>query len=334
VLDLQPLLTVARNAARSASAVCLAVLEETPERPEAMSKPGREPVTIADYASQAVILEAVSSAFPGHRVISEEGSDHFRDNAGPDGAAEIERLVRQSLGRPVTLAEILRWIDHTGGDREPTWAIDPIDGTKGFLRRDQFAVAIGLMRDGAAVAGVLGCPNLPVDPSDPGGRRGVLFWGGPGMGAFAEPIAGGTPQPIVVSREADPGAVRVLGSVEAAHGDPALVRSLIDEARIGGDMVRIDSQAKYGAVAAGWAEVYVRPRKRAEYREKVWDHAAGAAVVAGAGGRVTDLDGAELDFSLGSRLEENRGIVASNGLVHEIVLEGLRRAETRGPKAG
>jgi 3'(2'), 5'-bisphosphate nucleotidase len=131
-----------------------------------------------------------------------------------------------------------------------------------------------------------------------------------------------------VSSRAEPGGIRVLGSVESAHGDPALVSAVIGEAGFGGGMVRIDSQVKYGAVADGVAEVYLRPRNHPEYRERIWDHAAGAALVAAAGGRVTDLDGAALDFSTGARLEANRGVLATNGPAHHLVLEALRRVES------
>ena len=51
------------------------------------------------------------------------------------------------------------------------WTLDPIDGTKGFLRGDQYAVALGLIDDGEVILGVLGCPNLP--NSD--GSRGAIF---------------------------------------------------------------------------------------------------------------------------------------------------------------
>jgi 3'(2'), 5'-bisphosphate nucleotidase len=87
--------------------------------------------------------------------------------------------------------------------------------------------------------------------------------------------------------------------------------------------VRIDSQAKYAAVAAGLGETYIRPRSREDWRERVWDHAAGAAIVIGAGGRVSDLDGKDLDFTVGPTLEANRGVVATNGLVHDLVLGAL-----------
>ena len=129
-----------------------------------------------------------------------------------------------------------------------------------------------------------------------------------------------------MSAVGDAAGVRVLGSVESAHGDPAVLQAVIDRAGLGGGWVRLDSQVKYGAVASGMAEVYLRPRSRPDYRDCIWDHAAGAAVVEAAGGRVTDLDGRTLDFSLGARLEANRGVLVSNGRVHDLVLEALAAA--------
>jgi 3'(2'), 5'-bisphosphate nucleotidase len=323
---LTDLLAVARRAARTAAAVCLGVLEEAPSAPDAMAKLGKEPVTVADYGSQAVILEAVAAAFPGHGVVAEEGAAHFAEHAGEDASQQIVRLVGRALGRTVALGEVLGWIDHRGGDGPYTWVIDPIDGTKGFLRRDQFAVAVGVLHEGAPVVGVLACPHLPLDLADPAAPRGLLFWGGSGLGAFAEGLEGGLSRPVMVSEVDAPGGVRVLGSVESAHGDPALLQAVIERAGLGGGWVRLDSQVKYGAVAAGMAEVYLRPRSRPDYRDCIWDHAAGAAVVEAAGGRVSDLDGRPLDFSLGSRLEANRGVLATNGRVHDLVLEALAAA--------
>jgi len=320
------ILDVARGAVRSAAGVCLGVLAEAPEAPDSMAKLGREPVTVADYGSQAVILEAVGGAFPDHEVVAEECAELLL--AEGEAAERVVRLTARALGREVGLEDLVAWIDHRGGDDEPTWAIDPIDGTKGFLRREQFAIAVGLVVGGEPVAGVLGCPHFPIDGRDPQRGTGVLYWGVVGEGAFAEPLHGGPVRRVSVSSRSDAGGVRVLGSVESSHGDPALVRAVIAEAGLGGGMVRIDSQVKYGAVADGVAEVYLRPRNRPEYRERIWDHAAGAAIVTAAGGRVTDLDGAALDFSTGSRLEANRGVVATNGAVHDLVLEALRTVES------
>jgi 3'(2'), 5'-bisphosphate nucleotidase len=89
--------------------------------------------------------------------------------------------------------------------------------------------------------------------------------------------------------------------------------------------VRLDSQAKYGVVARGDAAIYLRlpSPKQPDYREKIWDHAAGSLIVEEAGGRVTDAQGAELDFGQSHRLENNRGIVASNGQLHTVILDTI-----------
>lgn len=326
--SLDAVLLTAMEGGRRAAHVCRAVLAEAPDTPDAMAKLGKEPVTVADYGSQAVILEAVARAFPNHGVISEEGSAHLREASADDGAEQIIRIASAALGREVDFEQVCDWIDHAGvKGAEYTWAIDPIDGTKGFLRREQYAVAIGILRNGLPWAGVMVCPNLPVDLEQPDGQRGVMYVAGQGMGTRRIPIDGGLEVSATVSTAANPADWRVLGSVESAHGDPALVLAMMKQAGVGGGFVRYDSQVKYGVVAEGAAEIYVRPRSHPEYRENIWDHAAGVIVCQEAGGRVTDLDGAELNFTKGRKLEQNRGILATAGAgVHEAVLEALRLA--------
>jgi 3'(2'), 5'-bisphosphate nucleotidase len=79
-------------------------------------------------------------------------------------------------------------------------------------------------------------------------------------------------------------------------------------------------------LAAGVGDVLVRliSPSRPDYRERIWDQAAGMIIVTEAGGRVTDLDGQPLDFSCGRTLAKNRGILATNGLLHVTILEALR----------
>jgi 3'(2'), 5'-bisphosphate nucleotidase len=88
----------------------------------------------------------------------------------------------------------------------------------------------------------------------------------------------------------------------------------------------MDSQAKYAVLAAGEGDVLLRliSPSRPDYREKIWDQAAGSIVVTEAGGRISDLDGRSLDFSHGRTLATNRGIVATNGRLHDQILNGLR----------
>ena len=87
----------------------------------------------------------------------------------------------------------------------------------------------------------------------------------------------------------------------------------------------MDSQAKYALLASGKAELFLRPPPPESPGEgaKIWDHAAGSLIVHEAGGRVTDLDGRPLDFGSGRTLSRNRGVVASNGRIHDEALSVL-----------
>ena len=122
----------------------------------------------------------------------------------------------------------------------------------------------------------------------------------------------------------------VCESVVAAHAAHSVQAGIARRLGITAPPYRIDSQCKYAVVARGEASIYLRLPRDTSYREKVWDHAAGAVVVTEAGGRVTDLDGNPLDFSQGRLLANGRGIVCTNGAIHDRVLEACR-AELSSP---
>ena len=86
----------------------------------------------------------------------------------------------------------------------------------------------------------------------------------------------------------------------------------------------MDSQAKYGSIARGAGDLYLRLPVRKDYTEKIWDHAAGDVIVREAGGEVTDASGKRLDFSKGRTLRENKGVVAAPRAVHAQVLEAVK----------
>jgi len=92
----------------------------------------------------------------------------------------------------------------------------------------------------------------------------------------------------------------------------------------GGAQVALALQAKYATVADGRAEIYLRLPTRKDYVEKIWDHAGGVLVVEEAGGTVTDVDGKPLDFTHGRGLHANRGVIVTNGRLHNAVLEAVR----------
>lgn len=320
-------LTSINEAARLSAALCRKVQNELLL---SMDKSDSSPVTIADYGCQALIHRAIMLNFPEHGLISEEGSEHLRTNASDSETSFIVRLVSESLGENVTIEQICDWIDHRGGsDSEFIWSIDPIDGTKGFLRKAQYAIAIGLLQDRKPVGGVLVCPSLPYDLDDADSPVGVLMIGhGPGT-AMKFAIDAEHSASVSSNTVTDSHQMRVLGSVESAHGDPTLVTGMMAASDIDGGFVRYDSQAKYAVIAMGGAEMYVRPRSKPDYRENIWDHVAGVAICEAAGAVVTDVDGKALDFSHGEKLIKNRGVLAAaNAVAHKLAIDGIKATES------
>jgi 3'(2'), 5'-bisphosphate nucleotidase len=136
-------------------------------------------------------------------------------------------------------------------------------------------------------------------------------------------LGDGPPRLLRTSGETDTARIRFCESVEAehsSHDNAARVTTLLG---VTAPPVRLDSQAKYGVVARGQAEAYLRMPRNTTYVENIWDHAAGALVVTEAGGTVTDISGRKLDFSRGAKLAQNRGVVATCGAVHAAVIEAI-----------
>ena len=273
-------------------------------------------MTVADYAAQALVSLTLPS---GEAIVGEETAAALEGAGGRETLDEVVAAVRSELP-DVTGDEVRAGIDRcsdAGGASGRFWVLDPIDGTKGFLRGDQYAIALGLMEDGDVVGGVLGCPNLP----SPLGR-GCLFVAARGRGAHELPFEEdrGTPRRIAVSAVASSGDAAFCESAEAMHSDRGRHARIAGRLGVTTPPVRMDSQCKYGAIARGDASIYLRLPSSRTYREKIWDHAAGFVVVSEAGGAVTDAYGRPLDFSMGRTLDGNRGVVATNGLLHGAVL--------------
>lgn len=292
---------------------------------DTVTKKDRSPVTVADFGVQALVSAELARAFPDIPLVGEEDAAALRSDENSAVRAKVVEHVR-SIDDSLDESAILSAIDrgtHAGGAVGRFWTLDPIDGTKGFLRGDQYAIALALIEDGEVALGVLGCPNLPQKADEPDGPRGCLFYAAKGQPAKMKPIDGGTESIIKVTGIANPASATFCESVEKAHtqqDDSAKVAELLGVTR---PPFRIDSQCKYAAIARGDSSIYLRLPTRADYQEKIWDHAAGWMVVTQAGGTVTDVSGKPLDFSKGRTLSENRGVVATNGLLHRQVIEAV-----------
>jgi 3'(2'), 5'-bisphosphate nucleotidase len=315
---------IALEAVAEAAKLCAAVRAEMVSA-QALEKGDRSPVTIADFGSQAVVCRRLLTAFPHDQIVAEEDAGDLRKAENALQLTQVTQYV-QRCEAAATPERVCEWIDAGKGSvAQRFWTLDPIDGTKGFLRHEQFAIALALIEDGRVQVGALACPNLPIDMAQPSGQHGVVFWAVRGGGAEMVSLNGGKSLPISVSSVSDPAGARFVESVEAGHTDHDAHASLARSLGITRPSLRLDSQAKYGVVARGDSAIYLRlpSPKTPDYRERIWDHAAGVLIVEEAGGRVTDAYGRELDFGQGPRLLNNQGIVVSNGQFHSDILEAI-----------
>lgn len=268
-------LRVALAAVREAAVVCQRVQAQI--TPDVLEKNDRSPVTVADFASQAAICRILGDAFASDPIIAEEDSAFLRKPENRPFLESVQRELAAVIEVPST-DDVLSWIDRGGASEfsQRFWTLDPIDGTKGFLRGEQYAISLALIVDGQIQLGVLGCPNLPTaDAWDR--RQGALFSAVRGQGAELRPLDDdrAAPQTVRVSGTARASAARMCESVESGHSSHSDSERIAELLGMTGDPVRLDSQAKYAVVARGEADIYLRLPTRKGYREKIWDHAGG-----------------------------------------------------------
>jgi 3'(2'), 5'-bisphosphate nucleotidase len=316
--------TFALRAVTQAARICRRLeIEGAP----AASKADRSPVTAADFAAQAAVGGLLQEAFPADGVVAEEDSRLLLNDISSERMNAVIEAVRGVIPE-ATGDQVRRWIDRGGSPAGRFWALDPLDGTKGFLRDGQYAVALALLEEGQVVLGAIACPKLGLAVCGSRESQGTVALAVRGAGAFAAPLGVEQFTRLSVSPVDDALRARLLRSFEADHTDVAKLDEIAGLLGVQAPPVRMDSQAKSVLLAAGEGELIVRllsPR-HPDYAEKIWDQAAGALLVEEAGGRVTDLAGARLDFSLGRTLDGNLGVVASNGALHEVALDAIHRS--------
>ncbi|KAG1472544.1 hypothetical protein G6F56_001481 [Rhizopus delemar] len=196
---------------------------------------------------------------------------------------------------------------------------------EGFLRGGQYAVCLALIENGIVQLGVIGCPNLPLNHNQPEGEKGSLFIAVRGQGAFQRSFTNESENRVQFADISSTEQSTFCESVEAghsSHGDAEEIAKLLGITRT---PVRMDSQAKYCSISRGDADIYLRLPTSKSYVEKIWDHASGNVLVTEAGGKVTDIHGQPLDFSIGRTLEKNKGVIASKASIHDHVLQAVQK---------
>ncbi len=296
---------------------------------DAQDKPDNSPVTVADFAVQALISERLEKAFPQDCLVGEESADELRAPARTAMLNQITAFAGRALAG-LHNPETLRLIDRGKGKPcKRFWTLDPIDGTKGFLRGEQYAVALALLENGRPVFSVLGCPRLGADGSFQKKGPGIIAAAFAGGGAWLSPLDQEKFTRLHVSARSQVADLHVLRSVEASHANADHLAPVFAKHGIAASPMLMDSQAKYAVVAMGVSDLffYLVSRRNPAQRMKIWDVAPGALVVEEAGGKITDMQGGTLDYTCGDTLEKNPGLVITNGLYHDKALEILREAE-------
>lgn len=335
-------LAAAKKAASLAARLCQKV-QKSLLQSDVQSKLDKSPVTVADYGSQAIVSYVLEHELPDEpfSLVAEEDSADLRKDGAGVIVERITQLVNETLSSeqtysfsPLSKENVLAAIDKgrsEGGSIGRHWVLDPIDGTKGFMRGDQYAIALGLLDEGKVVLGVLSCPNLPLASISHKtealleNQMGCLFSAVIGAGTYMQSLSGSSPVRVHVTATENPEEASFFESYEAAHSMHDLSSSIAKKLGVRAPPVRIDSQAKYGALSRGDGAIYLR-FPHAGYREKIWDHAAGSIVVTEAGGVVCDAAGNLLDFSKGKYLDLHVGIVASNQKLMPSLLKAVQES--------
>ncbi|KAI1115113.1 carbohydrate phosphatase [Nemania sp. NC0429] len=340
-------LRVAIAAVQSAAKISQSILVS--EDKGTVEKDDLSPVTVADFAIQALLAASVRRAFPLDGLVGEESADDLRRSPALlrrvwDLLLSLrdDETTATRCALPQSPEDMCELIDRCGsGEPASTgrvWVFDPIDGTKTFVRREAYAINVALLEGGKQVLSVVGCPTLPVDAHglvdnsivDPSGRGSIVF-AIRGRGAYVQPLV--VDDDEVVPRRIEPHAESAtttadLRVVSCYH----LVDSGIDAAHEAvAERLGIASKGceflswvlRWVALGLGLANLTVWVYKGRGRVGKVWDHAGAMLLFEEVGGKITDVDGRDIDLSAGRKLTGNYGFVAAPKSLHREVLEAV-----------
>ena len=272
---------------------------------ETYLKKDRSPATVADYSSQIYILNQIKENFPEDQVIAEENETGLIDD---DSANQIRECFNHLNIDGIT--DFKKLLNYRGKKSSRQWTVDPIDGTKGFMKGLKYAIGIGLMVNSDPKISVIGVPEYK--------NNGLaIFTAEKGKGAKAS-YGGKDFQSIHVSNQ---NILKKARLCQSLHYDLPWVTQFADKIGIE-KRIKIDSMAKFCLVADGSYDLYIKPIMG--FRVHTWDYSQGDLLVREAGGKVTDLDEEPLVFQDEKCILRAPGIISSNGFLHDEVAVYIR----------
>ncbi|XP_038711040.1 putative PAP-specific phosphatase, mitochondrial isoform X5 [Tripterygium wilfordii] len=333
-----------------------------------LEKNDQTPVTVADFGVQALVSLELGKIFPSIPLVAEEDSAFLRSNNLVDSVVNAVTHKANIGDEPLTNADVLEAIDRgaqndfaTGSKPATYWVLDPIDGTKGFLKGNEALYVVGLafIVEGEIVLGVMGCPNWQEDvpcksnAEDKGSETilsssGIIMVAHVGCGTWMKRLA------VMMGRSAklpEYWTRCLVDKCQLVHkarfcipesqtwASMPLSASLNErnDASSTGDREILllstccGSLCKYLMVASGKASVFIL-RVRSQTLVKAWDHAVGIICVHEAGGKVTDWRGSELDFAA-DQVERriifpSGGVLVTNGNIHSQIMDMISSVST------
>ncbi|RWA14261.1 hypothetical protein EKO27_g857 [Xylaria grammica] len=337
-------LRIAIRAVQSAAKISQSVLSSDDKG--TVEKDDLSPVTIADFAIQALLTATVHSVFPDDNFVGEESAADLRDN--PLLLSRVWELLlplrddeAKSLCKlPRSPEEMCAMIDECGfgepGGPESgrVWVFDPIDGTATFVRREAYAINLALLEGGRQVLSVVGCPTLPAHAKGPIDNKttglGSIVFAVKGHGTYVRPLLETAREPALQKLEPHAASVSVadLRAVSCYHMLDSGVDGAHDAimARLGIATRGCDLLAwvlRWVALGLGLANMTVWVYKKRERTGKIWDHAGAMLLFEEVGGKITDIDGKAIDLTVGRKLAANHGFVAAPRNIHHLVLKAV-----------
>lgn len=294
-----------------------------------LTKTDSSPVTIADFAAQTVVNSTLSKYLPqAVSMVSEEEGANLTDKKTLES---VMRFIKNTLNIS-NYAELKATVDFGKSTKKTDkfWTLDPIDGTKGFIRGQQYAISLAYVEEEEIQLGILGCPNLNPDLSQNPeniNKKGSLLFATKNHGTWSTDIDDPCSnfKPILSSPELSLEELKLCESVEAAHSKHSVTKKILDFLNMKKDSIKLDSQVKYAVVARGQGHIYLRIPTSNHYKEKIWDHAAGCIIAEEAGLVISDIYGKKLDFNCGDELKRNSGIVCAPKKHHDTIIRSIEK---------
>ena len=282
--------------------------EKYREDVKSWTKEDKSPVTVADLLHQSQVQQMLADHFRGDGLVCEE--PRAMQEQVIEEAAQVSGKYYGSKLRP----EI-----HTlAPEAEVTWMLDPIDGTKGYLAGRYYAIALGYFRNGEPYFGAMAVPHAP--RAEKTRVDNAIAFAVKGKGAWIGTVSEDKRlefEPLRTQQDNFTSPYRIAVSLEHGGG-------LTDAMKSGEvEIAKMDSQAKYLAVAANEMDAYLRKSRGDGGTDVTWDHMPGALIALEAGCTVASFDGSPVEFKPQGIVRFNGGMMCfrgpANGALGQVV---------------